>query len=79
MAMKQPLSSMSWVLSSCVLLMRMPVTPLSSPSTSSRVWNTFSSILPAATFSFSLSTRMGSAWNLSRRCISVTLLAMFDR
>ncbi len=39
----------------------MPVTPVSSPSTSSSVWSQTSSILPAATFSNSLSCRIFSA------------------
>ena len=34
---------------------------------------------PAATFSFSLSTRMASARNLSRRWTTVTCFAMLDR
>ena len=49
------------------------------PNTSSRVWKVLSSILPAATFSIMWSTRIGSAVNLSRRCTSVTLLAMLER
>ncbi|CFP65222.1 Uncharacterised protein [Bordetella pertussis] len=79
MATKQPSTSRSSVASVSVLRMRTPVTPLSSPSTSSRVWNSFSSMLPLATLSISLSTRMGSARNLSRRWIRVTLRQMLDR
>ena len=49
------------------------------PNTSSRVWKVFSTTLPSATRSISLSTRMGSARKVSRRWISVTLLAMLER
>src|SRR6218665_572068 len=79
MAMKQPCSAMLCVLPSRVLLMRTPVTPLWSPSTSSSVCGGRSSILPAAPFWPIWSTRIGSALNRSRRCTSVTLRAMFDR
>ncbi|MOA19564.1 hypothetical protein D3C78_1399560 [compost metagenome] len=79
MAMKQPCRAMSSVWPSCVLLRRMPVTPDWSPSTSSSVKWVLSSILPVLTFSCSLSTRMGSALNLSRRWTRVTLLAILNR
>ena len=79
MAIKQPLRVISSNEPSTVLFTRMPVTPVASPSTSSKVRKVFSSILPAATFSISLSTKMGSALNLSRRCTRYTLLAILDR
>jgi len=48
-------------------------------NTSSSVENVSSTILPSATRAISLSTKIASALNLSRRCTKVTLLAMFAK
>src|SRR6218665_2182907 len=61
MAMKQPCSAMLCVLPSRVLLMRTPVTPLWSPSTSSSVCSSRSSILPSSTFLPIFSTTIPAA------------------
>jgi hypothetical protein len=56
------------VASSTRLRMRTPVTPVSSPSTSSTAWFHTSSILPSLARLNSLSCRIFSARSLSRRC-----------
>ena len=78
-AINTPFSSMSLVELSFTFLMRMPVTPVSSPKTSSRVLNVSNMILPSATRAINLSTKIASALNLSRRCTKVTLLAILAR
>ncbi|KAG1434667.1 hypothetical protein G6F57_021479 [Rhizopus arrhizus] len=77
--MKAPVTGMSSVTPVSTWRTRTPVTPLSSPSTSSSVWKVLSAMLPFSTLAIILSTRIGSARNLSRRWISVTLRQMFDR
>ena len=75
MAMNRPLhGKILGVAAVAVLLMRMPVTPLLSPSTSSSVWFHSMRTLPCLALSISLSTRIFSARNLSRRCTTVTCL-----
>ncbi|MNT71049.1 hypothetical protein D3C72_2094940 [compost metagenome] len=78
MAMNTPSTFTSSKLPS-LFFRRAPVTPMLSPSTSSRVAFSFSSILPSATRAFSLSIRIFSARKVSRRWIRVTLLAMLAR
>ena len=79
MAMNTPCSATSRDAPSFTFLMRIPVTPVLSPSTSSSVALSASSILPAATFSMSLSIMIFSARNFSRRCTKVTFFAMLAR
>jgi hypothetical protein len=79
MAMNTPISATSSVAPVCTCLMRMPVTPVLSPSTSSSVWFHLMVTLPAFSFSNSLSCMIFSARNLSRRCTTVTWLAMLAR
>ncbi|MNH22674.1 hypothetical protein D3C79_825400 [compost metagenome] len=78
MAMNTPSTLISSLLPS-LFFRRAPVTPMLSPSTSSRVALSLSSILPSATRALSLSTRIFSARKVSRRCTRVTLLAMLAR
>ena len=79
MAMNTPVSGT--VLSSPVLLFftRMPVTPLASPSTSCSSLSHSMRTLPSASFSISRSIMIGSARRRSRRCTTVTRLAMLLR
>ncbi|CAM5604370.1 hypothetical protein RLIN73S_00228 [Rhodanobacter lindaniclasticus] len=67
-ATKKPVAAMSRVAPELTSFTRTPVTPLSSPSTSSMVWFQTSSILPAAALANSLSCMIFSARSLSRRC-----------
>jgi hypothetical protein len=80
MATNMPLTARSRVLAASTLRTRTPVTPLSSPSTSSTTWSQISVTLPPGpAFSNSFCCMIFSARSLSRRCTSVTCEAMFDR
>ena len=59
--------------------MRTPVTPLLSPSTSSSVWFQAMATLPSFSLAKSLSCRIFSERNLSRRWTTVTWRAMLER
>ena len=79
MAMNTPGAWSSLVSPVSVDVRRTPVTPVLSPSTSSRVWFHSSTTLPFSAFSNSLSWRIFSARRLSRRCTRVTFEAMLAR
>jgi hypothetical protein len=81
-----PVSARSFVAPVRTSLIRAPVTPEASPSTSSSVWFHSTRMLPPSrVFAISLSTRIASARNLSRRCTTVTardvgqIEGLFDR
>src|SRR5690606_14928599 len=78
-ATKKPCTAISRVLPSRVDFTRTPVTPASSPSTSSTVWCQTGSILPASTLANSLSCMLFSARRVSRRWTRHTLRALLGR
>ncbi len=79
MAMNTPVTARVSLPEPSVALMRTPVTPLSSPTTSSTAWFQRMLTLPSATRAMSRSCRIFSLRSRSRRCTSVTCAVMFER